>query len=151
MNDKQNYISDEMLEQLILQVEQKELVTAPPDLTKSILEACGILTKNVRKKEFYAYCFRVITSVAAAVVLVFLLPKMQGWMDAKMFLTESTGPGIYRQETPHYEEVVKSVPGKEEVLTAKASPTKEEVLDDSGFIDRMLKETSWFGNGKKNE
>ena len=48
-----------------------------------------------------------------------MLPKMQGWMDAKVFLTESNSPGICRQETPHYEEVVKSVPGKEEVLMAK--------------------------------
>ena len=77
MIEKINYISDDELERLINQVEQEELVAAPPDLMESILEAAG----KTKKKEFTVYCFRVITSVAAAVVLVFLLPELTKGMN----------------------------------------------------------------------
>ena len=50
-----NYISDDELEQLIAQVEQEELVTAPPDLTDRILEAT-VKSSAARRKEFYASC-----------------------------------------------------------------------------------------------
>ena len=39
MSENLNYISDEELERLIAQVEQEELVAAPPDLMEHILEA----------------------------------------------------------------------------------------------------------------
>ena len=81
MTDNLNYISDDELERLICQIEENELVAAPPDLMDSILEAAELMDKPPakvttvpaasRKKEFSAYCFRVITSVAAAVALVF--------------------------------------------------------------------------------
>lgn len=161
MNDKQNYISDEMLEQLILQVEQNELVTAPPDLTEKILQAAGLgketsmellepekndafrmasaKSKATRKKEFYAYCFRVITSVAAAVALVFLLPELSvsGQRTDQM-------PERYKQEVPGVEEVVDEVPSREKVILSGETPTREEVLSDTGFFDRVLDASGWF-------
>lgn len=161
MNNEFNYISDEALEQLILQVEQEELVAAPPDLMESILEAVGldgempkepvqsseaVVTKVVpvkpraaRKKEFYAYCFRVITSVAAAIALVFLLPELPRMNGQAVPL-----PEISRQEVPSPEEVVDTVPSRDEVVLAMQTPTKEEVLNDTGFIERVLNNTGWF-------
>ena len=120
MIENLNYISDDELEQLIAQVEQEELVTAPPDLTDRILEAT-VKSSAARRKEFYAYCFRVVTSVAAAVALVFLLPQM----------TDRA-------------EVVKPVPDKATVMAAEVTPTKEEVLNDTGVVERIIRSTSWF-------
>lgn len=133
MTDKLNYISDEELEQLIYQVEQDELVTAPPDLAKSIVAAAC-------KKEFYAYCFRVVTSVAAAVALVFLLPEMTDWMGR-----QGSGTQIrYDKQTvvgtiPSQKDVVKQVPEKKVVVADKVTPTKEEVLDDTGVVERIIR------------
>ena len=138
MIEKLNYISDAELEQLMAQVEQEELLTAPPDMEEKILAAVGLdggaekpqlskvlETKTVvtRKKEFYAYCFRVVTSVAAAVALVFLLPQMTAWMG---------------------EEVAKPVPDKATVIATEGIPTKEEVLNDTGMVERIIRSTGWF-------
>lgn len=157
MNEKLNYISDDELERLMLQVEQEELVAAPPDLLESILVAAGLAQEmeqetstpapiiapvksiHTKKKEFYAYCFRVITSVAAAVVMVFLLPELPVSMqqpDAK--------PVVGKQEIPRYEEVTDTVPARNEVIGVGQTPTKEEVLDNTGFIERVLNNTGWF-------
>ncbi len=153
MDKEFNYISDEALEQLINQVEQKELVAAPPDLMERILEAAGatkeivpqpapvIPVKRETKKEFYAYCIRVITSVAAALALIFLLPELSGRI-------KQTAPEIGNQEVPDWEDVVDVVPSRDEVVMAVLIPTKEEVLDDTGFIKRVLDNTGWFN--KKN-
>ena len=210
MIENWNYISDEELERLINQVEQEELVAAPPDLLERILEAeqeifpriCGEAasgseeaTKQIpnicfsievtgelevssaassvvadreiaegtevssvariteadkvaagasaaatkvttvsmavaRKKEFYAYCFRVITSVAAAVALVFLLPELTNRMN----LNEISISGHYDKSTkvqnsPSCNEVVMPLSSKAEVAEGNTAPSKAEVTE----------------------
>ncbi len=92
MRLEKNYLSDKELEQFILNIEENELVKAPPDLLDKIITQIDSISENdndqIEKKkelennsvqnkvkEFREYCFRVITSVAAAIVLVFLLPQ----------------------------------------------------------------------------
>jgi len=172
MSKEFNYISDEALEQLIAQVEQDELVAAPPDLMEYILEALEpegepleesvqyaepmetkvlpVAARTTRKKEFYAYCFRVITSVAAAIVLVFLLPELTEGMEEKKFASSDFIQTVYRQEIPAYEDVVAPVPDKAEVVAAKTIPSKEEVLNKTGLLERVLRNTDWFSK-EKNE
>lgn len=148
MNEQLNYISDAELEQLILQVEQEELVAAPPDLLERIIDA-AIPEKPmvIQKKEFYAYCFRVMTSVAAAIALVFLLPELLGRMEQ----VGTPLPGPYEksavvQAAPSYEEIVEKVPDREEVVASKPTPTKAEVLNNTGFFEKVISSTAgWFG------
>ena len=77
------YLSEEELEQLILQVEQSELVAAPPSLYEDCIQGGKISVQETledkREKaiEFRRYCFQVITSVAAAIAIVFGLPHME--------------------------------------------------------------------------
>lgn len=142
MKKEFNYISDEDLEQLMLQVEQNELVAAPPDLMERILETAG----RMKKKEFYAYCFRVITSVAAAIALVFLLPELSAQMRRAEIM-----PEFPKQEIPRYEEVADAMPSKDEVILAMQAPTKEEVLGDAGFVERVLNNTGWFNKQHSEE
>lgn len=150
MTKEFDYISDSDLEQLISQVEQNELVAAPPDLMESILEAVvPVKSVKAKKKEFYAYCFRVITSVAAAVALVFLLPELLGRLEQEGSSTDRY-PVFWQQEIPSYEEVVEKVPSREEVVASKAIPSKEEVLNDTGLLDRVLS-SGWFNKTNSNK
>lgn len=150
MKEELNYISDEALERLILDVEQNELVTAPPDLMEEVLAKLEKQTIRqvkkppVKKKEFYVYCVRVITSVAAAVALVFLLPEVSGTVWQQMPLTE-----VNRQEIPSREEVGDTVPAKEEVLVTGKVPTKEEVLDDTGWVEKVFRDAGWIRKEEK--
>ena len=149
MIEKLNYISDEELERLINQVEQEELVAAPPDLMESILEAAG----KTKKKEFTAYCFRVITSVAAAVALVFLLPELAKGMNVNGAASQKhPAKSEVVQTVPNYEEVTVPVPSKSEVLTVKVVPSKEEVLDDTGLLEKVISSTAeWLSKEKTDE
>ena len=94
MKLENNYLSDKELEQFILELEQNELVQAPPDLLEQVICQIEMIseidssdeivdktmfeneTRKSKVKEFREYCFRVITSVAAAIVIVFLLPQL---------------------------------------------------------------------------
>lgn len=125
MKLEDEYLSDEQLEQLILQVEQHELLKAPPDFTESVLkqleefsqsgvkEIIPINKLESRKKEFVKYSFRVIASVAAAIVLLFSIPEMN-----------------YFQ--------VKNVPTKQEVLATQKYTTREEVLNETSFLTKIV-------------
>ncbi|MBR5508529.1 MAG: hypothetical protein IKV59_00595 [Lachnospiraceae bacterium] len=81
MKCREDYLSDLELEWLIRDVEQSELVGAPPDLAEQIWYR--IKTPD-KKREFRRYCVRVMTSVAAAIAVVFLLPEVS---DSRLFRT----------------------------------------------------------------
>ena len=151
MIEKFNYISDDELEHLINQVEQEELVAAPPDLMESILEAMEG-PRVARVSEFRAYCFRVITSVAAAIALVFLLPQLTDRMNLnRMPVAVPVDKNDVVEIIPAQAEVIKTVPDKAMVVAANLIPSKEEVLDDTGFIEKVIISTSDWFNKESNE
>ncbi len=134
------YLTDEELEQLILDVEQKDLVAAPPDLVDDIMAgidaASGMHSGNGegaeygrrpeqrggsehKVKEFRDYCFRVLTSVAAAVAIVFLLP---GLADSRH----------------------QDVPARQEMVTPGKYATKEEAMNDVGILSQTLGNVTIF-------
>lgn len=76
MIPKNEYLSDRELEQLILEIELNDMVPAPSELVENIVAELP----QKKWQEYRRYCFRVWTSVAAAVLMVFLLaeiPKRQ--------------------------------------------------------------------------
>lgn len=101
-----NYLSDEELMQLIRDVEEHELVTAPPGLVESILKEVEISegrkivpVASKKEKEFRRYSIRVITSVAAAIAIVFLTPSEGNIKVSKVpSRQELIGKGITREE-----------------------------------------------------
>ena len=141
MTEKVNYISGAELEQLIARIEQEELVAAPPDLMENILESVG-----TKKKEFRMYCFRVITSVAAAVALVFLLPGLTGWMNLDSIpVKEIVEKSDVVEKVPVQADVVKAVPDKGTVVMEKPIPSREDVLNETGFVEKVISNTAdWF-------
>lgn len=123
---KIEYLTDEELAQLIADVEANELVAAPPDLCEEIVAkveqmSSEIVRKTVpeiektlldrrdKKREFKRYCFQVITSMAAAVALVFLLPNLQESQDLR-------------------------VPSEKSIFGASVYETKQEALEDKGLL-----------------
>lgn len=130
MKLESTYLSDEELERLIADVEQNELVAAPPDLMEGILS--GIETTTIL--EFRRYCFRVLTSVAAAVAILFLLPGL----GKVQFLDMPAGQQIMVWET-----------ARPEIKTPAQYATKEEVLDDRGIFTGVFGGTNIFDNDDK--
>ena len=128
---KQGYLTDKELEMLIAHTEENDLVEAPPQLLEDILAYASwgeekslpepgvqetserivlpykppeALSKKQKTAHFRLYCARVIITVAAAVALVFILPKTSV---------------VSRERT--------EAPSRESVLAGE-SVTREEVL-----------------------
>ncbi len=117
MKKEVEYLTDTELEDLIRMVEQKELLTAPPDLKEQILGTLG--EENIIA--FKRYRFRVLTTVAAAVLVIFLLPGLES-----------------SQQHRPYEEVRQS-----------RYATKEEALNDNGILNTLLGEVNIFADNNK--
>lgn len=144
------YLSDEELEQLISETEA-DLVPAPPELETCAWELiqkefdCGELYINQRKetsctgykekqlitdpkiiknknREFAAYCFRVGIAAAAAVAFVFILP----YLPESQISLESEREEIFAEQKDW------------EDARNQDYPTKEEVLDDSGLLQKVF-------------
>ena len=130
------YLTDTELESLILEVEQNELVSALPNLQDQILEvldqeAKALEEQKVRDKiiEFKRYRFRVMTTVAAAVLAVFLLPRLEGLQQQQ---TETTQPLT-----------------KHEMVMKGRYETKEDALNDSGVLETVLGGVNIFADNDK--
>lgn len=130
------YLTDAELDSLIQEIEQNEVVPSPPDLQEQILEALAQETKvleerNARDKviEYKRYRFRVMTTVAAAVLVVFLLPKLES---------------LQQQETE-----LSRPPVKHEIVMKNRYETKEEALSDSGMLETMLGGVNIFADNSR--
>lgn len=111
MNLENGYLSDEELNMLIHEIEQGDLVMAPPDMKTDVLRRAGN-----QKREFVMYCFRVITSVAAAIAILLVIP---GNTNDKAVPTE--------------------IPSREEVLKTQDYLSREDVLDETSLIKKIKK------------
>lgn len=116
----QNYLSDEELEALIADIEENDFVSAPPELLNQILHTIEVSELGIKpltyfemqkKKtiEFRKYCIQVITSVAAAIVIVFLLPTSMKMQKSELL----------------------SIPSKDMILEKQTVKTKSDVLENS--------------------
>lgn len=135
MTNHRNYLSDEELECLMYEIESKDLVFAPPDIQEQVLnvldETPHMITErsNADKiREFKRYRFRVLATVAAAVVVVFLLPRVENLQQNAM------------PEKPSE---------KQEFLKKGRYKTKEEALNDSGMLENMLGNVNIFSDKDK--
>lgn len=143
------YVSEEEAKQIPNACFAKRKITEVPEVltaqsTVKRMSAAG-------KKEFYAYCFRVITSVAAAVVLVFLLPELTEQMNLNRMLfrgysdnsmneqgmlnSENVDMSLWRKEEEirgnamqyRWQTARKIISSKAEVTEGKKVPSKTEV------------------------
>lgn len=80
-----NYLSDEELSKLISDVEEKELVNAPPSLCKDVLKEIDRRNEVVlfTKKKLIRFRVQVIATMAAVIALVFVGPWMKQVMKTR--------------------------------------------------------------------
>lgn len=135
MTNHRNYLSDEELERLMSEIESKDMVFAPPGIQEQVLRALdetSYVTKERshadKIREFKRYRFRVIATVAAAVIAVFVLPKVEN-------LQSNTTP-----EQP----IV-----RQEILKKGRYKTKEEALNDSSMLENVFGGVHIFSNKDK--
>lgn len=145
---EKNYLTDEELEKLILEVEAEKLIDTPPDLVSNILasiekfeqeevqepflmnekETVTEISKppsavdfNQKKSEYRRYCFRVISSMAAAIAFLVILPGISGMKES-------------------------DIPSKESIV-AENVQTREEVTGNNGKrIISTINESHVFSN-----
>ena len=130
------YLTDIELESLIQEIEKSELVSTPPDLQNQIMEAWNqemhaLEERKAREKviEYKRYRFRVMTTVAAAVLVVFLLPRLESLQQQEI---ESAQPLM-----------------KHEVVMKSRYETKEDALNDSGVLESMLGGVNIFADNSR--
>ncbi len=152
------YLTDEELGQLISEAEA-DLIPAPPELADNILNAIKEMEKQeaqiiqcpkpkalpkekakIKKKknlEFAAYCFRVGMAAAAAIAFIFIMPYLPG-LDMSGDADDS-----YAEMNLWEAEPLNEVQYAEyEAL--RNCPTREEVLNDANFFQKIFGENGIF-------
>jgi len=154
MTGNREYLTDVELENLICELEQGDMVQAPPDMQECIMDALERETaeqeiqntqimqmseretsqQEERKKQdniiaYKRYRFRVLTTVAASVMLVFLLPKLEGLQQPEV-------------------DLFKPLQRQEEVIQSKYA-TREEALNERGILETWLGGVNIFANNDR--
>ena len=160
MNLKKEYLSDAELEQLIAQIEQNDMVPAPPDLMENVVAeisgnfpeedtaaACMPGSKPERSVEskvleLRRYRFRVWTSVAAAVAMVFLLSELPEWQEPVLWGRHETWKEVFSETQ---EKVLNK--SREKFM----SETRGETADEVGIMSRLLGGANLFDTGNRFE
>lgn len=111
MSDKIHYLSDEELNKLIADVEDEGLYEAPAELENKVIYT---LLERQKKKtlSFAGYCARVGFGVAAAILLLVIVPTI---------------PTLISRDAIEFQQ--QEVPSKEEVLGNSKTPSRQEVLE----------------------
>lgn len=138
------YLTDTELENMISELEQTDMVFAPPDLQEQILEVLEKETpgqetvamklsddrsEQERIRAFHKFRFQVLTTVAAAVLVVLCLPKFEDLQQEKT-------------------DFLKPLQKQEHVIQNRYE-TKEEALNDSGMLENLLGGVNIFANNNK--
>lgn len=71
-----NYLTDEELEKLIMDVEHQGLLSCPSYVREEVLQRTEVSLKK-RKQQFYLYSAKVCAAAAAAIFLLFTIPTGQ--------------------------------------------------------------------------
>lgn len=124
MSMENKYLTDEELTALILEVEENEFVSAPPEFVADVMAKITAQENKRKTIEFRRYCIRVIGSVAAAVALVFWMPSV---------------------EPKEMEEM----PSRQELIGETI--TREEALDDRTFFAKLMSSLNQEMGGIFNE
>ena len=151
--DMPDYLSEEELLKLISDIENEDIVKAPPDIMENILsqvQAEGTdkppaseqkeISLMERRRYFIKYCLRTALSAAAAIALTFSLPYLKGTdgFFRFSFISATEDPdSMSRDEitagmnVPDKSEVLSDRPGRNSLLGLVRS------IDIKGYIDQI--------------
>ena len=123
MKKEYEYLSDEELNKLIADVETEGLAVAPESIEDKVFSYVDRKeqknSQRTKKADFYRYCFKVWGAVAAAILLLVLLPAVRGPRES----FASREDVISRKETPTREEYLSQnkAEDRDEVLSGRSS------------------------------
>ncbi len=136
--DMPDYLSEEELLKLISDIENEDIVKAPPDIMENILsqvQAEGTdrppaseqkeISLMERRRYFIKYCLRTALSAAAAIALTFSLPYLKGT------------DGLFRFSFISVTEDPDSM-SRDEITAGMNVPDKSEVLSDRSGRNSLL-------------
>lgn len=128
MRENMAYLTDTELENMVRELERDDLVPAPPDLQNQILEILDMEERRCREKviAFKRYRFRVMTTVAAAVLVVLLLPRLEN----------------LRQRERDFMKPMQ----KQEYVIQSRYETKEEALRDNRMLETLFGNVNIFAD-----
>lgn len=151
--DTPDYLSEEELLKLISDIENEDIVKAPPDILENILsqvQAEGTdrppaseqkeISLIERRRYFIKYCLRTALSAAAAIALTFSLPYLKGTdgLFRFSFISVTEDPGSMSRDeitagmnVPDKSEVLSDRPGRNSLLGLVRS------IDIKGYIDQI--------------
>ena len=151
--DMPDYLSEEELLKLISDIENEDIVKAPPDIMENILSTVqeegtdrppASEQKEIslieRRRYFIKYCLRTALSAAAAIALTFSLPYLKGTdgLFRFSFISVTEDPdSMSRDEitagmnVPDKSEVLSDRPGRNSLLGLVRS------IDIKGYIDQI--------------
>lgn len=151
--DTSDYLSEEELLKLISDIENEDIVKAPPDILENILsqvQAEGTdrppaseqkeISLIERRRYFIKYCLRTALSAAAAIALTFSLPYLKGTdgLFRFSFISVTEDPGSMSRDeitagmnVPDKSEVLSDRPGRNSLLGLVRS------IDIKGYIDQI--------------
>ena len=70
-----SYLSEEELNALIYETEQRQVIAPPTYLEEEILQKIRAKKQKTAKREFYLYTAKIITAIAAVITLMFAAPQ----------------------------------------------------------------------------
>ena len=151
--DTPDYLSEKELLKLISDIENEDIVKAPPDILENILsqvQAEGTdrppaseqkeISLMERRRYFIKYCLRTALSAAAAIALTFSLPYLKGTdgLFRFSFISVTEDPGSMSRDeitagmnVPDKSEVLSDRPGRNSLLGLVRS------IDIKGYIDQI--------------
>jgi len=124
MSVENKYLTDEELTALILEVEEKEFVSAPPEFVSDVMAKITKAEEKRKTVEFRRYCIRVLGSVAAAIALLFWMPDIEP-------------------------KKIDELPSRQELIGKTI--TREEALDDRTFFAKLMSNLNQEMGGIFNE
>ena len=120
-----NYLSDEELEKLIMNIEENDLVTAPPDIAPEVISK---LSKEKSRQdkviEFHHYCIEVIGALVASFVVLFSIPWLQ---EANLNLPEFGNEQVYQTKEAYSAD--HQILSREEQLNQSSETALEALLN----------------------
>ncbi|MBR5596003.1 MAG: hypothetical protein IKW30_01175 [Lachnospiraceae bacterium] len=153
MTGRMEYLTDAELENMLCDIEQNDMVQAPPDMQERILETLKcelhksqsleameqepfiqktteqLISKQDKIIAYKRYRFRVMTTVAAAVMVVFLLPRLENLQQPQV-------------------DFPKLLQKQEELIQSKYA-TREEILNRKGMLETVLGDVNIFADNSK--
>ncbi len=126
MKKELEYLTPDELEQLIAEVENTDMMAAPPDMMENVFEKLAAERRD-KKKEYRSFCFRVWSSVAAALLIVFLIPQL-GEMGQKEEFSLDPGYAVAQWEENMEENFFEKLSQKSSIFGRRE---KSELIKDS--------------------